>query len=365
MSGLLYSIAGLAGFLFLSYATIRWAFPLLAPFLIGALLAEALTPVMRALTHGRGRWRLPRGLAAALILLTVATVLGLVSAILVSRLVSELRGISAGLPEYYQTLRTLILNQAYRLSAFSQTLPIFMQEHLQELLSRGQQLLQSALPAALGALQAFTGLPGLIADLLVMWVAAFFLLRDRDTIGRFLLGLFPGHMQAGVRTVKGSVWSAAMGVARAQVILMSVTAVLSITGLVLIGSDYAVSAGLLIGVADILPLLGPGAVYLPWALYLLATGQHLFAAKLLVLYGAVAAVRQVLEPKLMGDAMGLHPLTILLSLYLGFTFFGALGLVVGPLLATLLKALVTSGLLPIFRGDQSSSTGPGGPSARP
>lgn len=64
-------------------------------------------------------------------------------------------------------------------------------------------------------------------------------------------------------------------------------------------------------------------------------------------------MRQVLEAKLVGEKIGLHPLAVLVSLYLGFQFFGALGFVVGPILAILLKSMISSGLLPIFQDEST------------
>jgi predicted PurR-regulated permease PerM len=62
-------------------------------------------------------------------------------------------------------------------------------------------------------------------------------------------------------------------------------------------------------------------------------------------------IRQILEPKLLADRIGLHPLGILVSIYLGFQVFGALGFVIGPLIGVLLKAMIHSGLLPIFQDE--------------
>ena len=73
-----------------------------------------------------------------------------------------------------------------------------------------------------------------------------------------------------------------------------------------------------------------------------------FAVKLLIVYATVSALRQMTESKVVGDQVGLHPLAVLLSIYLGIKFFGALGVVFGPLITILLKAMITSGLLPIF-----------------
>ncbi|MFO7171527.1 MAG: sporulation integral membrane protein YtvI [Bacillota bacterium] len=350
MAGLrswLMAVLGLALFLLGSYAVIRWVLPLILPFVLAALLAELINPVVDRLSSGR-RLRLPRGLATLLVLLVLAGGLGFVTTLAVAKLVRELRALAMQLPYYYALAMDLARALAAEIGAYSETLPSSVTDLVSSALARLQNLLAENLPQVLHALQAFAGLPGLMINLLIVAVATFFISRDRRQIGRFLLGLLPPGTSDKVRRVKEEVWTAAMGVAKAQLFLISLTTALSILGLSLMKLEYAVTMGLLVGIADLLPVVGPGAVYLPWAVAAALTGKPALGVQLVLLYGLLVAVRQVLEPKLVGDQTGLHPLTTLFAMYLGFQFFGPFGVVLGPLVAILLKAMVQSGLLPIF-----------------
>jgi predicted PurR-regulated permease PerM len=122
--------------------------------------------------------------------------------------------------------------------------------------------------------------------------------------------------------------------------------IINVLGLTLIGSRYAVGLGILLAIMDILPVIGPGLVYIPWILYQAIWGSPAVAVALLVLYGAVSLLRQVAQTHLVGREMGLHPLATLTSLYVGYRMFGAAGLVYGPLAAILIKGLWVSGVIP-------------------
>lgn len=345
----LLAVLGVLLFLLGSYAIIQWFLPLVLPFVLAALLAELINPLVDRLSSGR-RLRLPRGLASLLVLTILAGAMGLLTTLALARLVREISDLIGSLPYYYALGLDLGRALAQELNAYSQTLPHSVLQMVETGLGQIQSMLENALPTVLTTLKAFAGLPALLTNLLVLIIATFFISRDRQEFGRFLLQLLPPQVRGQVRQVKNDVWAAAMGYAKAQLLLISGTGLLSILGLSMMGLDYAVTMGLVVGVADLLPVLGPGAVYLPWAAIALVTGRPAVALQLVLLYGLLVAIRQVLEPKLVGEHTGLHPLTTLFSMYVGFQFFGPLGVVMGPLLAILLKAMVVSGLLPIFPG---------------
>lgn len=348
----LWSVAALAGFLLVSYAAVRWALPLVIPFVLGAVLAEFINPVVDFLARGRGRLRVPRAVASALVLLSVTAVLGGLLTLGVARAVAEVQALAQAVPFYYAAAVDLLAQLSREVGGLPAALPEALRSYLVQNPDQVRGFL-SQLSGALGqALHFFASLPVILANLLIALVVAFFLSRDREVIGRFFLSLVPPGSRSKVVQVKADVWNTAMGFLKGLFVLVSVTTTLSVAGLTVIGAEYALLMGLLVGLADVVPIVGPGAVYLPWAAVKFLYGETAMGVKLVLLYGLLAGIRQVLEPKVLGHHTGLHPLTILLSIYLGFHLVGAIGFVVGPLIATLLKSLVSSGLLPIFRSPE-------------
>lgn len=341
----LYAILSLLLFLIGVYLVLMYALPLVLPFAVALLLAEIIDPLVERMTW---RGRVPRSVAVGVILLLLAGLMITAVTAAIARLVLEIQTLIPQLPYLQAVGMDIGRSFAEQFGAFNASLPASIQAMMAKNLVALEEALSKGLPSLAGTLSAFSGLPAFITNLLIAMIATFFISRDRREIFDFLLSLFPTELRPKVRQVKGEVWTSAMGFAKAQMFLIGLTMVQSVIGLALIGSEYAVLMGLVIGFFDVLPLLGPATVYLPWIAYSLLFGSKVFGMKLLVLWAVVAGVRQVLEPKMVGDQIGLHPLAILLSVYLAFHFFGALGFVVGPLIAILLKSVMRSGLLPSF-----------------
>ena len=120
-------------------------------------------------------------------------------------------------------------------------------------------------------------------------------------------------------------------------------------GLLIIGVKNAFGIAILIALFDILPVVGSGIVLLPWAIFTLFAGNLPTGIGLLVLYIVVIVVRQIMEPKIVGDRVGLHPLVTLLSMVLGTYLFGGIGLLGLPITVALLHALNKQGAIHLYK----------------
>ncbi len=127
---------------------------------------------------------------------------------------------------------------------------------------------------------------------------------------------------------------------RTQLLIMALTCVLCGTGLYLLGNSYAVLLGVLIGLLDALPVFGTGTVLIPWALLSLLLGNWPYAIGLTVIYALCYFLREVMEAKLMGGHMGIPPLEMLMSIYIGLLLFGVAGFILGPFAFMVIKELV-------------------------
>lgn len=137
------------------------------------------------------------------------------------------------------------------------------------------------------------------------------------------------------------------GFIRAQVILSGLTYLAALAGLVILRVDYATVIALLIVIVDILPVLGTGSVLVPWAVISAAMGNYLLAVGLVVLFLFITAFRKMVEPKIIGNSIGLSPLSTLISLWVGFKLVGVIGVFLGPIVLIIYKAMRRVGLLHI------------------
>ncbi len=129
---------------------------------------------------------------------------------------------------------------------------------------------------------------------------------------------------------------------RVQLILMLISTTLSMVFFCLLQLPYALLLGFVVGLVDLVPVVGPGLIYLTLAVAQIYLGNLSVALALGVAYLILLLIRQFGEPHLVSDRLGLHPLVAVLSLYVGFRFWGLLGAMVGPILMVFLKVFIAT-----------------------
>lgn len=144
-----------------------------------------------------------------------------------------------------------------------------------------------------------------------------------------------GHM---VRLVKG-ILEAVGGYLRAQCVIIALVTGVCTAGFFLAGSSCALLFGILTGFLDALPVLGTGIVILPWMVVQVMQGNYGTAVILALTYGACTLVREVLEPRLVGKRLGLFPVLVLMSVYVGVKLYGMGGIVLGPMSLLVIQEL--------------------------
>ena len=208
------------------------------------------------------------------------------------------------------------------------------------------QTLTGALLSRLGealtgaAIHAASGMPGALLSVLVFALSCFYLALDGDRIYRFFLGLFAKDVRERVHTVCLAIAEALRGYLRAYGLIFCMTFAELLVGFLIIGVRYAFLVALLTALLDLLPVIGSGAVLLPWSIFAFLSGDVHVGAGLLILYGLVTLVRQLTEPRIIGNSLGLHPLATLAAMYVAFRLFGAVGLIFGPCAALMVKVVL-------------------------
>lgn len=327
------------------------ALPWLLPFLLGLSLAWLLE---RPVVFLMERLRLPRWGAAAVCTGALGTGLCALLGLLAWRLGYEAAVLLGRLPVLLSGLPSLgsqLEKWAYRfLIAAPVGLQDFLRSAMESLVEQSISLPNRLYDVLEGAVTgAVRALPDALLFLLTTVLAAYFSSASRPALLAFLRRQLPRpwlpKVAAARRLMKGTLgcWL------RAQGLLMLITFGELFLGLLLLRVDLAFLVAALAAAVDALPVLGSGTVLLPWAAFTLLTGDWTQALGLGVLYAVVTVVRSLLEPKLVGERLGLPPLAALLAMYVGFQAFGVAGMVLAPLGAVLLKALHDCGLVRLWR----------------
>ena len=104
-----------------------------------------------------------------------------------------------------------------------------------------------------------------------------------------------------------------------------------------------------------IPVLGTGTILIPWAAYSLIVGNYALAIGLAIIYAVITVIRQIVEPKLVAGQLGLSPVVTITSLYLGLKIFGVLGMIIAPILVTMLKVLNDEGIIHIWKSSKAEA----------
>ena len=135
---------------------------------------------------------------------------------------------------------------------------------------------------------------------------------------------------------------------RSYLLIMGITFLEQAIGLTILGVEYSILIAMAIAVFDILPVVGSGTIMLPWAVISLLTGDIKRGVGLLVLYVIITIIRQIIEPRIVGDHVGLHPLLTLMCMFVGLRIFGGMGLLGLPILCAVLVGLERDGVITLF-----------------
>lgn len=339
--GLIPLILGLVAFYLIYYQLlpalweiINFLIPLVLPFLLGLVIAAAINPGVDWCQH---HLRLPRGTAVTGVMAGfLAIAIGLLT-VLVSQLVVELSDLSRNLPVYADFLKELL----------TQVQELYLGIELPDVASGAFENAIDALVRLAGEAvsQALTwmvdlvrGLPTFFLVLLVTIMTTFFFSRDYQVFGRSLQRMLPPRWRERATHLGRGLNISFLSYLRAEALLISITGAQTLVGLVFLGVDYAVTLSVLSAILDLLPVVGPGTIFVPWAVIEFLLGNYIFGLALAVLYAIITVVRQLLEPRVLASQVGLHPLTVLAALYVGLRTIGPWGIIIGPLIVIAAKA---------------------------
>lgn len=331
---------GLAGCFLGLWLFAKYLLPLLFPFALGLLLALAAEPAVKA---GTRLLKLPRWAAAgtgvSLTLMLFLTLVGVLGAALVKEigvLAGRLPDLQATTRQATDTLRSFLENAA---SHAPQGVRPIVDRSVSRLFSSGDVLVEQAAGRLPGAITAFLGkVPDGALSAGTGILSAFMLSARLPQLKEKLAEKLPEQVGSNFLPAIKRGKNALFGWLKAQLKLAGITFVILLVGFWLMKiSNGPVWAGA-IALVDAVPILGTGTVLIPWALVYLLQGQHLRAIGLLCIYGATFFTRTALEPRLVGRHLGLDPLLTLVFLYLGYRFWGILGMVFTPMLAAAILA---------------------------
>lgn len=194
-----------------------------------------------------------------------------------------------------------------------------------------------------------TAIPNMFFIILIYLISVFLFNMQLDNIHHRFYSFFKDSSKRKVVYIIGDLKNATFGFLKAQIILSTITFIISFIGLTILKVDYAALISLIVVLVDILPVLGVGSAFTPWIIVAALQGNLFLALGLAILLMVLIIVRRVIEPKILGERIGLGALATLVSIWIGFKVMGILGVFLLPLAFIFYKALVKVGVINIDR----------------
>jgi sporulation integral membrane protein YtvI len=336
-----------AGFVLLKYGL-----PLLAPFLIGFLLAALLQRPIRFFAE---KLHLPQKLSAILIVLIFYCTVGVLLVLLGIRAIGAGLELFGRLPQLYDSWMAPMLTDLFSgLEQLLERMDPELVESLEDLMvqftqSVGQLVSDLSVRVVTVVSGWASSLPGLFIKLLLMIISTFFIAADYTRLTGFCMRQFHSRSREIVLQIKAYVVGTLFVCIRSYLLIMTITFVELSIGLTVIGVENGVMIAFGIAVFDILPVLGTGGIMIPWMIIEAIQGDYRLAICLLFVYLIVTVVRNILEPKIVGSQLGLHPVVTLAGMFAGTQLFGIVGLFGVPIGLSLLRYLNENGTIHLFQ----------------
>ncbi len=337
---LVFSVVGTFLFIFLGIRFLIY----FMPFVIGWFIAFLVSPIVNWLEK---RLKIVKKLGSALtIVLVLAAVVGLLY-LAGSKLVWEIADLLQNFPKMYDSMGSGLGNVEENISGLLSMFP----EGIRNVISTFAAELDSMLgsianqlsePTFSAATRFAKRIPGIFIGVLVAIISAYFFVAERDRLLDLSKKVTPDPIVKRMSIVMYDLKYAVGGYFLAQLKIMGVVFMLLIIGFAIIGIQFNFLLALLIAFLDFLPFFGTAISFVPWAIYEFMAGDIKMAISLLVLYAVTQIVRQSIQPKLVGDSVGMNPLLTLFFLYIGYKVGSVLGMIfavpVGMIIMNLFKA---------------------------
>lgn len=319
------------------FLTFRLAFFLL-PFFIAFALSSLMEPLIKLMSN---KLHIKRKFAVPIVMIATLTIIILLLVLAVFKLISELTDLVLSAPELLSGLYQQIVELTRRGTAVLDWMPPEITDNLGSVISNLSNAITSLGKSVVkGAYITAVSFPGALIFIIITLLATYFMASDRYKIAFVFNKHLPESWVHKIQFIKKEMFSALFKYLRAALIIMCITFTELFIGFNIIPVKFPLLLAFIIAIIDALPILGTGSVLIPWSLYCFITSDIKMGISILILYLIVLIIRQIIEPKVVGDQIGVYPLITLISMYTGLQLIGFAGLIIGPITYLLIRNIL-------------------------
>lgn len=317
--------------IFLFFKSIKY----LAPFFIAYIIAAMMEPLVRFITS---KTKLSRKIVSAVTLVCVMALLGFIFFTAISRILIEIKELMHTTPYFITELYRNVDLINTGSSKFIIGLPVGLTKFIRSGIASSFNSMETMLNGIFKSIFSYAvSLPSALVFIIITILSTYFISSGRNDIKRNIKSKIPEDLYSDFSGMKSGVFSSLIKLMTAYMIIMGITFTELFIGLSILNVRYSIILAFLICLVDILPVLGTGTILMPWAVYELIIGNTKMGASIFFLYIVILIVRQIIEPKIVGHQIGVHPLISLMSIYVGLKLLGTVGLLLGPIIMIIIK----------------------------
>lgn len=334
------TIAGIALGLFLFPFSLKIFAPFIASFIVASLFQRMIVLLEK-------RFKISRGISSAIIVTLAVSLITIIISVVIFQLFSQSKTLISSLPDTIGSLKLRFNELADKYNGYKLSLPIeissVIDSFLNQLAERSTDISVSLTNKALSAAKnVASALPGILLFLTMFILGTFFFTKDYRLIVNFFYEISPSKITQGLSRIKKILAHAFSAYIKAQIILVTITSLIITISFWIVGIKYPLLWGIVCGLVDFLPFLGTATVLVPLAFVSLIYNDFYTFTALLIIQVLVFIVRQLAEPRVVSNQIGVHPILTLISFYIGLKYFGVLGMILAPVTALVLVNIYVS-----------------------
>lgn len=318
------------------YIGFKYFLPLFLPFIFSYLFAKLLLPIVKLLKY---KFRLPTIVGSVLSIILCFSILGCFFGYLGCILTRELKGFLSDIPLYADALFTSfdsICSHCDRMFGLENgCASMYLQKNVSTLWGLVQNVVMPVISEH--TINLFVGMVGMLSLLLIIVIGIINIIIDYDDIKSRYTN---SELYKCISPVTSKLGNVGIAYVKTQATIMCINSIILVAGFYIINNKYALLVGIVIAIMDAFPVIGSGLFLVPMSIIKLLGGHFFDAVIVLLLYGLCEMVRSIIEPKILGDRIGLKPIFTLIAMFVGFRVFGLLGFLMGPLGLVIIKTIL-------------------------
>lgn len=324
------------------------------PFVIGWIIALIASPPVRFLEK---HLKIKRKVGSAVTIIAVIAVVIIGGYLLGVKLVEEIVDFIGDLPLMWEGLQRDFAESAQRLQVASRLLPKSLGDTIKNISENiGEyvgdfvgKLVDKMSSPTLEALSRFAGnIPSIFIGVIMCLLSAYMFVADKEYVPNLLKKVLPLSITERWSLIKRGLYRAVGGYFKAQFKIEVWMYLLLAIGFWILRVRYAFLIAIGVALLDLLPFFGTGTILLPWAAIKFLSGDYMMVIGLLIIWGVGQLARQVIQPKIVGDSVGLAPIPTLILLFVGYKAAGVIGMIIAVPIGIILLNMYEEGVFDTF-----------------